>query len=81
VPSLREGDRRQTGRPRAQWKNKPDLDSEEREMKKNVMLTPLVTFSYTLIGGAGVDIQESRRWRGGERNVQAMNDVQWRNAA
>jgi hypothetical protein len=50
-------------------------------MKKNVMLTPLVTFSYTLIGGAGVDIQESRRWRGGERNVQAMNDVQWRNAA
>jgi hypothetical protein len=57
------------------------LDSEEREMKKNVMLTPLVTFSYTLIGGAGVDIQESRRWRGGERNVQAMNDVQWRNAA
>jgi hypothetical protein len=42
VPSLREGDRRQAGRLRAQWKNKPDLDSEEREMEKNVMLTPLV---------------------------------------
>jgi hypothetical protein len=49
VPSLRDGDRRQAGRPRAQWKNKPDLDSEEREMKKNVMLTPLVSIARRLI--------------------------------
>jgi hypothetical protein len=28
-----------------------------------------------------VATKESRRWRDGERNVQAMNDVQWRNAA
>jgi len=37
-----EGARRGRRRRRTAWKNKPDSDSEEREMEMNVMLTPIV---------------------------------------
>jgi hypothetical protein len=80
VPSQREGDHQGKSHWPAEWKNKPDLDSEERKMKNECDADPFSACNDALSGGQG-DERYSVAFGHGQDQVRAANEAAWRTAA